>query len=145
MNQYLFFALFAITFTHHAYAVEYICPAQIQRSGSVVKSPPKWMVLGKSSATTTSTGDIVGFSSVSPRDGELDELGSLIPDNDETGFEDGFWLWRVRGLQSPSSKLFVVCEYKNSKIILVQQIFSRVNECRASVKHKVADNTLRCN
>lgn len=140
MLRYLAITVLILVSSLPTWAIEYICPAKVSSLDISAITSRGWTVFGQSEVS-----DVTHlFVGVRPRDGDIGDFFTLIPDNDESGFKDGFWVWNVKGSQTTTSKLFVVCEYGDYGVALYQQITSVVKQCKSKLVNKRNSRTLVC-
>ncbi|MBI3713799.1 MAG: hypothetical protein HY253_12685 [Burkholderiales bacterium] len=112
-----------------AEATEITCPSKVDLTGLYTNPPAGWHAYKRQgSSKQQSKGKLGLFKSVAPHDGSpVEGLGDLIPDNDDSGKKQGFWIWSLRGITSK----YAGCEYSGTNVILIKKIEGEnISSCR---------------
>ncbi len=134
---------FFLCIVPQAQATEVRCPSQIDVAKVVANPPSGWNTYKSARTPILKNGEVSGgFRNVEVHDGNsADVLGDLIPDNDETGYRDGYFEWSLGGLDN----VYAACKYGGTNIWLVTRIERHAHSiCRVSLFQRKPLPVLSC-
>lgn len=141
MKNYLLSFAVLLTFSM-AHAIEFQCPSKVDVAGVALSPPAGWIAYKGLNPPYKQKGETLGaFRKIIVSDGSPSQgLGDLIPDNEDSGQKQGFWVWTVKQLPS----VYVGCEYAGSDIQLIKKIEgTNITSCTVRVLGN-KNNILSC-
>ena len=130
-------------------SADFSCPTHIDILKPLANLSTEWVAYNNplytpSKSNILKSGDLLGIDlNVGTRE-PFEPLGGMIPNNDSTGFEDGFWLWLLEGQQISNWEVNIVCNFQGTDVVLINTVKIPVKECRNPIKNRKSTNLIKC-